>query len=558
MVPESFASPAESAAPAVARVWPGLGAAAALLLLYLAAGVWDHGLWSPTEPAFGGVVWNMARGAGLFVPRVNEMAYLEKPPLSYWLALPGVKAFGLSAAALRLPSALLVLAALAALHLVARRLYDPFAAAVAALAAGTMPSVWLVAHRATTDSAALFFAFLAWAVFLDGLRDEPPARTGGRGREPLLAAIVAVSFLVKNLFVPYVVLVPVGATLVALGRFRSLAKLGAWFALFLALVAAPWAYVLHAEGGWTFVRVALLDNTVGRFLDLGQAARIDGTLLDDATTVNRRGALFYVPYLLLTSLPWSALVLPSGFAAARRFRGSPVRTFLAFGFPALFVALSISSSKADEYFLPAAFFFGLAAAEWTSAQERLEQRRAAFLLGHARVVCGLLAAGAALLAARSGGAIPLLGAAAALTLFLVSLRLAPSWRSASVALALVAVAETAVAGALVPSLDRQKSPAPFFSELAPELAGRRVVTDIRDDIHLPLLNWFLDRRVEVLPDERALVAALRGPRPVAAIVLSSSPIASGRFPAENDLRRVQAVEGKRKLVALLNEPAAPR
>lgn len=55
-----------------------------LFLLYLAVGVADHDVWKPTEPTVAGIVWNMVDGRGLAVPRVNDFAYLEKPPLYYW------------------------------------------------------------------------------------------------------------------------------------------------------------------------------------------------------------------------------------------------------------------------------------------------------------------------------------------------------------------------------------------------------------------------------------------------------------------------------------------
>ena len=61
--------------------------ASVILLLYLGTGLFDHDIWSPTEPTVAGIVWNMHAHGELAVPRINEFVYLEKPPPYYWMAL---------------------------------------------------------------------------------------------------------------------------------------------------------------------------------------------------------------------------------------------------------------------------------------------------------------------------------------------------------------------------------------------------------------------------------------------------------------------------------------
>ena len=62
--------------------WVGTATAVIVVALYFGTGVFDHGIWSPSEPAFAGVVWNMFRGGSFAVPRIDYFYYLEKPPLS--------------------------------------------------------------------------------------------------------------------------------------------------------------------------------------------------------------------------------------------------------------------------------------------------------------------------------------------------------------------------------------------------------------------------------------------------------------------------------------------
>ncbi len=88
--------------------WVGTATAVIVIALYFGTGVFNHGIWSPSEPAFAGVVWNMFRGGSLAVPRIDDFYYLEKPPLSYWLGWLSCKAVGrLDAGCMRFPMAVL-------------------------------------------------------------------------------------------------------------------------------------------------------------------------------------------------------------------------------------------------------------------------------------------------------------------------------------------------------------------------------------------------------------------------------------------------------------------
>ena len=87
--------------------WKYLLVVSLLLALYLGVGVFDHDIWSPTEPAVAGVVWNMFQNGDWAVPRIHEFPYLEKPPLNYWVSTLFCHMVGrLDAGWIRLPSVL--------------------------------------------------------------------------------------------------------------------------------------------------------------------------------------------------------------------------------------------------------------------------------------------------------------------------------------------------------------------------------------------------------------------------------------------------------------------
>jgi 4-amino-4-deoxy-L-arabinose transferase-like glycosyltransferase len=528
--------------------------ALALVLLYLTVGIHDHGIWSPTEPAVAGVVWNMFDGSGLAVPRINEMAYLEKPPLYYWLSLLSVRTFGLNAPALRLPSALLGLGALLAFHVAVRRSYGAGVALVTVPIVGSSFLLWEMSHRASTDAGALFFSFLAYSIFVVGLEEEPRRPRRFLDHDLALAAVLALSFLVKNLFVPMVVLVPVILTLAILRRWRRITRILVLFGVFLVLVALPWGFALHHEGGWLFVKVALFDNSVGRFFEVGKTLQMDQVLFNDVHVTRRRGPFFYVLPLLLIALPWAVITLPELWKAARTFRTSALKTFTAIGFGSAFLVLSLSSSKVIEYLLPLCFFLGLAAAGWMDRELHHGQGRGALFFGHVYFLCALFTAVPAFLFARTREPRALAATLVALVLLGACLLLPRTSQRFSLALTLVVLSEGVAFGPLIRELDRHKSTKPFFALIHPALAGREIVTTRRDDTHLPLVNFKLRQRVKILTERDAIVAALSGARPVAVIVPTDFENELGTIPGGLRLVRLQASEGKRSLVCYLNVP----
>src|SRR5262245_36883160 len=130
----------------------GLLTALVIALIYLGVGVFDHDLWSPVEPAVSGVVWEMVRTGDLVVPRIDGIRYLEKPPLGYWLSWLSCRiAGGVGAGAMRLPLALVGLAALALVYTAARQRFGRRVALVVVLLAATSLDFLLTVHRAGAD-----------------------------------------------------------------------------------------------------------------------------------------------------------------------------------------------------------------------------------------------------------------------------------------------------------------------------------------------------------------------------------------------------------------------
>jgi 4-amino-4-deoxy-L-arabinose transferase-like glycosyltransferase len=525
--------------------------------LHLGVGVFDHEIWSPTEPAVAGVVWNMVDRGLVAAPHIGEHPYLEKPPGLYWLAWLGVEASGdLHPGWLRLPSALLLLGAGGVLAWVVRRRHGDDAAAVALLLFSTTVPVLELAHRASPDGPALAFATVAFALYLDslGAGDEGD---GSLARDAWLAGVLALSFYAKNLFVAFVVLPPVALDLLLRRRGRRAARLAVLGALLGVVLVGPWLLALERAGGWEFVRVVFVDNTFGRLVDVAPAARPAAGPLNDAWTAERDGPLWiYALHLPAVMAPWTLLWL-AALPLLWRERDR-VQAFLLRSLWVVPLVLTFSSSRNSAYLRPLAALGVLCAVEFLARglPDRAARRLAAFNLALvAVVVVALPFAGVPLL--DGGAALVGWGALGVGAAILAARRL----RGAPLALRSLAVAGTAgvlsltgTLGLAVPAIDARRSTAAFFGSVAPQLEGRSVVTTVLDDRRYPLLTWYLRSAVPVVESREAALARLASPEPTAVFV-SAGGYARARARWERVPHRlIEPASGKRVFVLLLNEP----
>jgi 4-amino-4-deoxy-L-arabinose transferase-like glycosyltransferase len=133
--------------------WPGvvLLALAPLWLL----GMFDRGLWTPDEPREADISWRMSQQSDRSIPHLADLPFLEKPPLTYWLAATSIVAFGDSAALERLPNLLYALIVATAMGTLAGRMAGRDAALIAGLLAGSFLISYRVAVWLAPDAALL-------------------------------------------------------------------------------------------------------------------------------------------------------------------------------------------------------------------------------------------------------------------------------------------------------------------------------------------------------------------------------------------------------------------
>jgi 4-amino-4-deoxy-L-arabinose transferase-like glycosyltransferase len=506
---------------------------AVVAAVYFGTGVFDHDIWFPTEPTVSGVVSNMVRHSSFAVPRINEFPYLEKPPLSYWLSWLTCQANGkLTAACLRFPSAVFGVISLALLYWIARRRNGAAVACVTVLFAATSIEFYQFSHRAGADILVVFFVFLCFALFSVTLLQTGGSRLGTVVYDMGFAAALAMSFYAKNFFTFLVVLPSVLLFLFYKREFGRMFRTVALVAIFTALAVLPWALALHREGGWEYLRVVFLDNTLGRFFNFANPGQFRPGPLNDAFTVERNTSPFlYLGTLLWVPAPWSLVFLASLISLFGQRDANDFRFFLKLAIVVVPLALTLSASRTPEYLVPLLFITMLIVGELLrdlfSDPENVSRLERGLFLTNVVLIASALVIAPVVLGFFSNNlpAFFVLTPLIVLAFAYFARRVWSdwlAWRSVYGFTCLAALAMLATIMVFFPILDAKRSYAPFFKQVRLQSRDRELYTTLLDDKLLPLMEFYLDRRVPIIRDDEKLFQLLKSNVKVGVILESRS------------------------------------
>ncbi|MBI2963413.1 MAG: glycosyltransferase family 39 protein [Deltaproteobacteria bacterium] len=296
------------------------------------------------------------------VPRLFGVAYLEKPPLFYWLTAAACRTFGVDELGARLVSAVSGAAAVLAAGLFARRTLGDRAGVIASLVLATSGLHLVLARVAITD--ALFSALLGGALMAYFI-----AEAEHRSFLPFWL-LAAAATLTKG---------PVAAVLCGLTILGHLAVLGDWRTLRSGRFWLGLPLYLALAGSW----LALLEARFPGFLYFYVYKE---HLLRAAGDEHRQAFYWYVPWVLAGFLPWTPMLAAAAPAIAERLRqatpaGVAVRFAVVWAATVL-LFFSVPRGKLVPYILPMfpalAIVLGDALARWTSGQARLGSMPRAF------------------------------------------------------------------------------------------------------------------------------------------------------------------------------------
>ncbi|SBT03649.1 Glycosyl transferase family 39 [Candidatus Accumulibacter aalborgensis] len=315
---------------------PGLLLIFCALWLCMTAGI--RPLMLPDEGRYVGVAWEMLTSGNWLVPTLDGLPFFHKPPLFYWLTALALKLFGGNEWAARLASMLAAVLAAGALHLFLRRQADKRLANLAVVVLVTQPLFFAAAQFANLDllvAAMISLTILAGADAVLSLERGLPHRIA-LASTYIFAALGVLAKGLIGLLLPGAVLF---VWLLLGKRFRLIPALLPLrlIALFLVL-ATPWFWWMEKSypGFWDYFFVY---HHFRRFAETGFN--------------NQLPFWFYVPVLLVGTLPWSPWIYR---ACSRHFliggERFAIRSLMIIWLSVILVFFSLPSSKLVGYILP--------------------------------------------------------------------------------------------------------------------------------------------------------------------------------------------------------------
>jgi 4-amino-4-deoxy-L-arabinose transferase-like glycosyltransferase len=295
----------------------------------------------------------MMRSGDYVHPYLFDEEYYDKPLLPYWMIIGLARLLGgLSETAMRLPSMLAGLVAIACTWKIGERRFGP---------RGGLTAGWLLATcfvfiywaRVAGSDMLNLAAILCAVCWYTERRDDPGLETAAG-----FFAILAVGAQLKGLIAPALAVLAVAPDLLSQGRWRrhlrasllpaALPALGLYFVPFLASgSAAGSAY--HTSG----LGMVFRENIQRFFRPFDHEAPV----------------YVYAEFLPLYALPWT-LFLPAVLWRARRWRHLGVESrWPLLASLLIFAFLTASGSRRNYYLLPILPFVMLAVADWIHAAE---------------------------------------------------------------------------------------------------------------------------------------------------------------------------------------------
>lgn len=311
-----------------------------LLIIFYTLWLGSYPIFTPDEGRYSEIAREMVATGDYTTPRMNGVAFLDKPILYYWLQASAIKLFGVTEWALRLFPALLGVLGTLMVYVCGRCLFDRRTGLLAAIVLATSLLYFGGAHYANLDLEVAVFVSCTLLCLLTGVEVQNQSRTYF-----LFAAYIfaALAFLTKGLIglvFPFMIF---GTWIVLLHRWAILKKIHllAGIILFIALVL-PW-YTMVQMVNPKFVEYFFITQQITRYLS--------------STEFNSKTPIwFYVPVILLGFFPWTIFMVQAMSHAIKhawRERSQYTKElFLLLWITIVFIFFSIPQSKTMGYILP--------------------------------------------------------------------------------------------------------------------------------------------------------------------------------------------------------------
>ena len=326
-----------------------------LWVIFVVLPIGNRGLWSPDEPRYLQVSWEMSRTPSYLVPIINSEIYAEKPPLFFWLTILASKIFSFETAS-RWVSAFASLGTLILTYMLGRMTGNRKIGLAAVLILMTSSLFTLLMGTGNIDTTLTFFTTISLFFFLKWTSEQKSIF--------LILAYTAcgIGILAKG---PVALLIPwltYGAWEIS-RRLRhekpSFLHL-AWGPVLALAITALWLIPACIAGGTEYTNIIVFQQQISRAIN---------------SSHHGRPFFYYLYNFPVNALPWFLILLGAGPQLISFYREkNPKILILILWFCTVFIFFSLVSGKRERYLLPAYPAFSLVLAHiiarWDEHREK--------------------------------------------------------------------------------------------------------------------------------------------------------------------------------------------
>lgn len=254
-------------------------------LVFVGCMISPPSLMDDVDAAHGQLARNMIQSGDWIIPHLNGVAYVEKPPLPYWMIAVSYRIFGVHDWAARVPFALAAMLLCLMASLYARWAFNRQAGMYTGMVLATCAGLFLFTRILIPDVMVTLCVCVAFWSFQRAL-NEDGNELHPRRWAALLAVAMGVGVMLKGLIA---LVFPAGGVLAYLALTRQLFRRETWRrlhvmsgALIFLVIAAPWhvaamhrmppyfSFTLHSSPGQYhgFFWFYFMNEHVLRFLDM--------------------------------------------------------------------------------------------------------------------------------------------------------------------------------------------------------------------------------------------------------------------------------------------------
>ncbi len=311
------------------------------LIFFYALWIGSYPLFTPDEGRYSEVAREMIVTGDYITPRLNGIAFLDKPILYYWLQAFAIHLFGLKEWALRFWPACMGILGSIVVYITGRTLYNRRAGILSAIILATSPLYFGASHYANLDLEVAVLVSNALLFFISSL--NTPSQQARAWFLILAYIFSALAVLTKGLIGVAFPIMIIGTWIALLNRWNLLLQLRLVMGLALfILIASPW-YILVQQANPQFFNYFFVLQQFSRFLT-------------KADFNNQTTTWFYIPIILIGFLPWTCFLFQALFQQIKSIwqdkQKHASELFIIIWFVIIFAFFSIPKSKTIGYILP--------------------------------------------------------------------------------------------------------------------------------------------------------------------------------------------------------------